>query len=99
MRLQFPLLCRVRDRQDASHERTRWRRTLRRGARGAFGLPIAVASLGLLAGVGAASFTTGAAHIYVVRPGDSLWAISQANGLTVQQLAAANHMNLSDILL
>jgi soluble lytic murein transglycosylase-like protein len=60
---------------------------------------MAVASLGLLAGVGAASFTTGAAHIYVVQPGDSLWAISQANGLTVQQLAAANHMNLNDILL
>jgi soluble lytic murein transglycosylase-like protein len=58
-----------------------------------------VASLGLLASVGAASFTAGAAHIYVVKPGDSLWAISQANGLTVWQLAAANHMNLNDILL
>ena len=101
MRLQFPLLCRVRDplnttQQHSSPERTRWRPTLRQGA---FALPIAVASLGLLAGVGAASFTTGAAHTYVVQPGDSLWAISQANGLSVYQLAAANHMNLNDILL
>jgi soluble lytic murein transglycosylase-like protein len=67
--------------------------------RGARGLPVAVASLGLVAGVGAASFSAGAAHVYLVQPGDSLWAISQANGLTVQQLAAANHMQLSDILL
>ena len=99
MRLQFPLLCRVRDplkttQQHSSPERTRWRRTLRQGA---FALPIAVASLGLLAGVGAASFTTGAAHIYVVRPGDSLWAISQANGLSVYQLAAANHISPADM--
>src|SRR5438874_1188569 len=96
MRLQFPLSCRARDRQSTSRERTRWRPSLRRGARG---LPVAVVSLGLLAGAGAASFSIGVAHSYVVEPGDSLWAISQAKGLTVQQLAAANHMNLSDILL
>jgi soluble lytic murein transglycosylase-like protein len=59
---------------------------------------VALASLGLLVGVGAAGFAT-SAHVYVVQPGDSLWAISQANGLTVQQLAAANNMNLNDILL
>jgi soluble lytic murein transglycosylase-like protein len=51
------------------------------------------------AGRPAAGFTSTGVHTYVVRPGDSLWAISQANGLTVQQLAAANHMNLTDILL
>jgi hypothetical protein len=53
----------------------------------------------LLTGVGSAGFASSGTPIYVVQPGDSLWAISRANGLTVQQLAAANHMNLSDILL
>jgi soluble lytic murein transglycosylase-like protein len=58
-----------------------------------------VVSLGLLAGTGAAGFATSVAHTYVVQPGDSLWAISQANGLTVSQLAAANNMNQNDLLL
>lgn len=35
---------------------------------------------------------------YVVRPGDSLWAIASAHGLTVAQLAAANRLNPDDIL-
>jgi soluble lytic murein transglycosylase-like protein len=95
MRLQIPLACRVRNRLTRARGRTRWRPRLWGRARG---LPIAIASLGLLAGAGAAGFATGG-HVYVVQPGDSLWAISQANGLTVQQLAAANNMNLSDILL
>jgi soluble lytic murein transglycosylase-like protein len=56
----------------------------------------ALASLGLLLGTGAAGYAT---HTYVVRPGDSLWAISRANGLTVSQLAAANHLRVSDVLL
>ncbi len=55
-----------------------------------------VVSLGLLAGAGAAGFAT---HSYVVQPGDSLWAISRANGLSVAQLAAANNMNQNDLLL
>jgi LysM repeat protein len=59
---------------------------------------MAVASLGLL-GAGAAAFTGGGANIRVVQPGDTLWAISRADGLTVAQLAAANHMNPNDILL
>jgi soluble lytic murein transglycosylase-like protein len=62
-------------------------------------LPIAIVSLGLLVGAGAAGFATSVAHTYVVQPGDSLWAISRANGLTVAQLAAANNMAESDILL
>ncbi len=95
MRLQFPFLCRVRNRL-APRESPRWRPRLGRGARG---LPIAAASLALLIGAGSAGFATSATHTYVVRPGDSLWAISQANGLTVQQLAAANGMNLNDMLL
>jgi len=56
-------------------------------------------SLGLLVGAGAAGFATSAAHTYVVQPGDSLWAISRANGLTVSQLAAANDMGVNDLLL
>jgi soluble lytic murein transglycosylase-like protein len=62
-------------------------------------LPIAIVSLGLLVGAGAAGFATSVAHVYVVQPGDSLWAISRANGLTVAQLAAANNMGENDILL
>jgi soluble lytic murein transglycosylase-like protein len=58
-----------------------------------------VVSLGLLAGAGAAGFATSAAHTYVVQPGDTLWALSRANGLTVSQLAAANNMNQNDLLL
>lgn len=36
---------------------------------------------------------------YVVRPGDTLWAIAQAHHLTVWQLAAYNHLDLNAILL
>jgi hypothetical protein len=57
-----------------------------------------VASLGLL-GTGAAAFTGGGPNIHVVQPGDTLWAISRGDGLTVAQLAAANHMNPNDLLL
>jgi murein DD-endopeptidase MepM/ murein hydrolase activator NlpD len=59
---------------------------------------MAVASLGLL-GTGAAAFAGGGSNIHVVQPGDTLWAISRADGLTVAQLAAANHMNPNDLLL
>lgn len=58
---------------------------------------VSVAALGLLLAAGAAAYGTG--HSYVVKAGDSLWAISRANGLTVNQLAAANHMRASDLLL
>ena len=44
-------------------------------------LTAVVVSLALLVGAGAAGFATNAAHTYVVQPGDSLWAISRANGL------------------
>lgn len=54
-------------------------------------------SLCLLVATGAAGFTAGGA--YVVRPGDSLWAISRAHGITVNRLAAANNMRPSDLLL
>lgn len=51
-----------------------------------------------LAVVVAAGVASYAGHSYIVRPGDTLWAISRANGVTVNQLAAANHMNPNDIL-
>jgi N-acetylmuramoyl-L-alanine amidase len=54
-----------------------------------------IASLGLLIAAGAAGF---ASTTYTVRPGDSLWAISQANGITVDQLAGANNLNPNNVL-
>jgi N-acetylmuramoyl-L-alanine amidase len=67
------------------------------GRRRVGSLLVVMVSLGLLTGAGAAGFSV--AHTYVVQPGDSLWAISRANGLTVSQLAAANQMNQNDLLL
>jgi murein DD-endopeptidase MepM/ murein hydrolase activator NlpD len=64
-----------------------------------FRLSAVLLSLGLLITAGAAGFATSAARTYVVRPGDSLWAISRADGLTVDQLAAANNMNPNAVLL
>ncbi len=64
-----------------------------------FRLTAVLLSLALLIAAGAAGFAAGAAKTYVVRPGDSLWAISRADGLTVNKLAAANNMNPNDILL
>jgi len=55
--------------------------------------------LGLLATAGTAGFAPRAARTYTVQPGDSLWAISRADSVTVGQLAGANHMNPNDILL
>ncbi len=62
-------------------------------------ITMAVASLGLLVGAGAAGYSGGGSNIHVVQPGDTLWAISRADGLTVAQLAAANNMNPGDLLL
>ncbi len=62
-----------------------------------FRLTAVVLSLGLLIAAGAAGFVTSSVH--VVQPGDTLWAISRANGLTVAQLAAANNMGENDLLL
>lgn len=58
-------------------------------------ITVAVVSLGVVVAAGVASY---GGHSYVVRPGDTLWAISRANGITVSQLAAANNMNPNDIL-
>lgn len=64
-----------------------------------FRLAAAVVSLGLLVTAGVASYSTGSSHVYVVQPGDSLWAISRETGVSVYTLAAANGMNLNDVLL
>jgi N-acetylmuramoyl-L-alanine amidase len=58
-------------------------------------LIIVIGSLGVLIAAGAAGFAT---STYTVQPGDSLWAISQANGITVDQLAQANNLNPNNIL-
>jgi murein DD-endopeptidase MepM/ murein hydrolase activator NlpD len=58
-------------------------------------LTIVMASLGLLIAAGAAGFAT---KNYTVRSGDSLWAISRANGITVDQLAEANGLNPNNVL-
>jgi soluble lytic murein transglycosylase-like protein len=97
MRPQFRRVCRIPDR--LVHRCALPERRPTQGRRRAGGLAAVVVSLGLLAGTGAAGFATSVAHTYVVQPGDSLWAISQANGLTVSQLAAANNMNQNDLLL
>jgi murein DD-endopeptidase MepM/ murein hydrolase activator NlpD len=62
-------------------------------------LTIAVLALGGLAYGGQASFASSSPATYTVRSGDSLWSIAQAHGVTMQQLAAANGMQLSDLLL
>jgi hypothetical protein len=62
---------------------------IRRGA--------SVAVLGVLLAAGAAAYGTG--HSYVVKAGDSLWAIARANGISVNQLAAANHMPVTNLIL
>jgi soluble lytic murein transglycosylase-like protein len=62
-----------------------------------FRLIATLLGLGLLVAAGAAGFTAGGS--YLVKPGDSLWAISRANGISVSQLAAANNMRASDLLL
>jgi len=58
---------------------------------------VTVGALGALLTAGAAAYGTG--HSYLVKAGDSLWAIARANGITVNQLAAANNMRQSDLLL
>jgi len=59
---------------------------------------VAVALGGLVYG-GQASFSSSSQDTYRVQAGDSLWSISRARGVTMQQLAAANGMRLSDVLL
>jgi soluble lytic murein transglycosylase-like protein len=63
-----------------------------------FRLIAVVLSFAVLVAAGSAGYASSARQ-YVVRPGDSLWAISRAHGLTVAQLAAANHMGQNDLLL
>jgi soluble lytic murein transglycosylase-like protein len=55
------------------------------------------AGIALVAAAGQASFagsllSSSSAPVYVVQPGDSLWRIARIDGLTVDQLAAANNL-------
>lgn len=61
----------------------------------------AVAALLAVVAAGSASYSGSSSlpRTITVRAGDTLWGIATANGLTVAQLAAANDMNPSDILL
>jgi N-acetylmuramoyl-L-alanine amidase len=99
MRLQFPRLGRDSARPPTGSPDCRPTSNPLSPRGWARSFPVVVLSLGLLIGAGAAGFASSMAHTYVVQPGDSLWAISQANGLTVAQLAAANGMNENDLLL
>lgn len=59
----------------------------------------AVVALVALVAAGSASYSATLPRTITVRGGDTLWGIATANGLTVSQLAAANGMSPSDILL
>lgn len=61
-------------------------------------LVVIVAALGAVALVGQASYSSSSSNTYVVQPGDSLWAIAQRSGVSVQALAAVNGMRMTDIL-
>jgi hypothetical protein len=59
----------------------------------------ALVLVGALLLVGQASFGhTGSSRTIKVKWGDSLWSLSQRYGVTMGQLASANHMKLSDVL-
>ncbi|MDQ1393503.1 MAG: hypothetical protein QOF30_2480 [Acidimicrobiaceae bacterium] len=60
----------------------------------------AVLSVGALLLAGQASFSHTASRPAIkVKRGDTLWGLSQRYGVTMGQLASANHMKLSDLLL
>lgn len=64
-----------------------------------FRLVVSGAMLLAAVAVGLADWAGSSSAGYVVQPGDSLWAIATAHGLTVGQLAAANRLDPGDILL
>jgi murein DD-endopeptidase MepM/ murein hydrolase activator NlpD len=66
----------------------------RTGGTSPLGILLALAVLICAGAAGSAAVGT-----YVVKPGDTLWAISHANGISVSKLAAANHMRVGDLLL
>ncbi|MDQ1428014.1 MAG: hypothetical protein QOK39_1490 [Acidimicrobiaceae bacterium] len=60
----------------------------------------AIVVVGAALVAGQAGFGRSGGHRSVkVEWGDSLWALSQRYGVDMEQLAAANHMNVSDVLL
>ncbi|HLI24834.1 MAG TPA: LysM domain-containing protein, partial [Acidimicrobiales bacterium] len=68
--------------------------------RPAFGALVAVVALAAAIFAGSADYGGSVLpRTIVVQPGDTLWGIATANGLTVAQLASANGMSPNDILL
>ena len=60
----------------------------------------AIVVVGAMLVAGQAGFGRSGSHRSVkVEWGDSLWALSQRYGVDMEQLAAANHMKVSDVLL
>jgi murein DD-endopeptidase MepM/ murein hydrolase activator NlpD len=88
--LRLLLMCKGDPRRAERMDRAFMPRRLR--------LTVVIVCLGLLAAAGFAGFSTGGST-YTVKSGDTLWAISQANGITVSQLAAANDMGVNDLLM
>ena len=58
---------------------------------------ITVGALACIAFAGQAAFSS-SSNGYTVQAGDTLWAISQRAGISMQSLAAANGMQLTDVL-
>lgn len=55
-------------------------------------------ALAVVAGAGLADYSSGSSDGYVVRAGDTLWAIASAHGISVATLAAANHLDPAAVL-
>ncbi|MCU4184676.1 LysM peptidoglycan-binding domain-containing protein [Acidiferrimicrobium sp. IK] len=60
-------------------------------------MAVTAAVLATVAITGQAAFSS-SSNGYVVQPGDTLWAIAQRAGVSMQSLAAANSMQLTDVL-
>ncbi len=72
-------------------------RLLPGGWSGRLRLAAAAVLLTSLAAAGLADYSSGGGG-YVVQPGDSLWAIATSHGISVTELASANHLDPNAIL-
>lgn len=57
------------------------------------GAVIRIPRAGSVSGRGGSTAASGKGRRHVVRPGDTLWSIARANGVSVKGLAARNHMS------
>lgn len=60
---------------------------------------VTAAAVVLITAVGLRHASASTMPIYNVQPGDTLWGIAHEDGLSVDALAAANHMSPSDLLI